>query len=385
MNCGVRLETLHSQEDDENSSIVDIGSKSEGGNGNEKKSSSSKHRRSSHVDKSNGNPFKQCLSPSNDTISINSETNNSILNETSSNNYKPKQLDPTSLKKLQRNKDILRQLGIIHLDGKVTRVKCEEEETEEGIMREAGLSYFNVNDLATVKTVSSNKEKCKYQAVSMKEARILKEAGVTWMDSTIPSCETNTTATNSYTAEECATTNSSTLFHNSSSNNNYTYAEKELMRRLEHGWATTGAECDECGMPVIFRKRVGGLEECVICGVLEENEVDDGAEHGVDVKGEEEITGHLDRIQEEVEQMTLQEGGGTNTNMRTITPSWDNHNEQGDINPIDEAMLKEELGRRLFSGWTMLNLSCPSCNLPLIVEKGTKMNGSDGGVCLRCG
>eukprot|EP00804_Cyclotella_cryptica_P003904 CCRYP_016093-RA/>CCRYP_016093-RA protein AED:0.21 eAED:0.21 QI:0/0.5/0.66/1/0/0/3/2537/60 len=50
---------------------------------------------------------------------------------------------------------------------------------------------------------------------------------------------------------------------------------------------------------------------------------------------------------------------------------------KSDLASQDDDALKKELGRRIFSGWTLLSLSCPSCNLPLISE------GKDGPcVCL---
>eukprot|EP00804_Cyclotella_cryptica_P012266 CCRYP_013867-RB/>CCRYP_013867-RB protein AED:0.16 eAED:0.16 QI:0/0.33/0.5/1/0/0/4/2504/242 len=215
----------------------------------------------------------------------------------------------------------------------------------------------------------------------------------------IDPCHTATTvgatATDSYVTAEHSSRDYTRL-HGGVNN---TYAEKELLRRLKNGWVSTGIDCNECGMPIICQKEGGeGLMECIICGVMEFNE--EGAAHstplGENVGVDDEtiscfdttitsgftIASHAGLIQitvDPVKRFYRPTIPPSQLIMRHIVRPTKNMimKCKSDLASQDDDALKKELGRRIFSGWTLLSLSCPSCNLPLISE------GKDGPcVCL---
>mmetsp|Transcript_13092 Transcript_13092/g.31838 ORF Transcript_13092/g.31838 Transcript_13092/m.31838 type:complete len:225 (-) Transcript_13092:112-786(-) len=194
-----------------------------------------------------------------------------------------------------------------------------------------------------------------------------------------------------------------------SSTVNSTYAERELMRRLKHEWAMTGEECMECGMPIICKSGGNDLLECVICGVV--GEEDNYSPPGVE---EDECDTHVGTVDEITENPhgVIHVG----TNMSTI-PSFEPIERFGPEKHVDKvihcekcqaavvevavmgedqclhcdlcakkiqeeadaAAYNEALGRRLFDGWELSSKNCQNCNLPLVSEY-------DGApiICLRC-
>mmetsp|Transcript_3499 Transcript_3499/g.7726 ORF Transcript_3499/g.7726 Transcript_3499/m.7726 type:complete len:347 (+) Transcript_3499:195-1235(+) len=329
--------------------------------------------------------------------------------------------DGIEIKVQSREEEILRELGIVLLDNKVTRSRYNKDETDATILKQAGVSYVNtaeyeesVSKEHTEKKKREMNDKTTMKPLSRTEAEILRAAGVTWLDNMAVindddtychklGCGTSLTATE--------TVGGSTV--------NSTYAERELMRRLKHGWSSTGEDCEECGMPVICKSK-GDLLECVICGVVggEDNynsDVEDGYDTGVGTADE----------------MGMEGPGVLNmgTNMSTISPSlgasemfgkeeeydYQTHHCQGCQASLEEgavmgedqcmycdacaekmfeptcreeetnqdeldAVYNEALGRRLFDGWELSTSNCLGCNLPLISEfEGAPI------ICLRCG
>ncbi|KAL3788072.1 hypothetical protein HJC23_008134, partial [Cyclotella cryptica] len=263
-------------------------------------------------------------------------------------------------KDAKHSAQILQQLGIRHLDDKLTRPRLSQE-TDEHILREAGVALYHFNRQDDDEDDDNNNftqderesaEKTNLRTLTARKAQILREAGVKWMDHmNIDPCHTATTvgatATDSYVTAEHSSRDHTGL----QGGLNNTYAEKELLRRLKNGWVSTGIDCHECGMPIICQKEGGeGLMECIILwggGVLSSNDPTI-------------IIGHDAYCPSCEENMIMKC--------------------KSDLASQDDDALKKELGRRIFSGWTLLSLSCPSCNLPLISE------GKNGpSICLRCG
>ncbi|KAL3787135.1 hypothetical protein ACHAWO_005119 [Cyclotella atomus] len=203
---------------------------------------------------------------------------------------------------LERKQEILKQLGILHLEDKLTRPR-QSQETDEHILREAGAALHLENDEGSIseqseeeggaKATARHIEQRKLKSMSRREIQILKEAGVTSLpidshvvDSTttapaLRECFTETTiglttiggVTTVQPSESFLT--SPTTLGLESQGPNHTYAEKELIRRLKNGWVSSGSDCIECGMPIIYKMDKGGekgLLECVICGILDNNE-----------------------------------------------------------------------------------------------------------------
>jgi len=352
-------------------------------------------------------PFRHCLSDTFDPCRPPSITDNKstpsyhfIAND-DQNHFE------NTNKDAERSTQILQQLGILHLDEKLTRPR-RSRETDELILREAGAARYHFNrqdddDDDDDKEVAEN---IKLKSLTAREAHILREAGVMWMDHMhIDPCYTETTigatATDSFLTAEYSST------HHKSSHGgvNNTYAEKELLRRLKNGWISTGMDCQECGMPIICQKVGGeGLMECIICGVVEFDE--EGEAHNTplskDFQVDDEtlscfdttitsgfiIANHGQTIANPSYCQSFQKVSSSDN--PTITLDHETYSLSCEKSMIqkcksylasqDDDALKKELGRRIFSGWTLLSLSCPSCNLPLISD------GKDGpSVCLRCG
>lgn len=356
-------------------------------------------------------PFKQCLSDAFDpcrppAITDNKATpkHSSVANNDDQSHHEKPDRDA------ERSTQILQKLGILHLDDKLTRPRLSQE-TDEHILREAGAARYHFDrkddeddddDKASAKEERELAEKIKLKSLTAREAQILREAGVMWMDHMhIETCYTETTigatATDSFVTAEYSST------HHKSSHGgvNNTYAEKELLRRLKNGWISTGMDCQECGMPIISQKEGGeGLMECIICGMVELNEEGEAPNTplGKDVQVDDESLSCFDTTI--TSGFTIANHGQTMTNpsycqsCQKVSSSNDpttplDHQTcdrtmiqkcSSDLNSQDDDAIKKELGRRIFSGWTLLSLSCPSCNLPLISD------GKDGpSVCLRCG
>jgi uncharacterized Zn finger protein (UPF0148 family) len=282
-----------------------------------------------------------------------------------------------------REEEILRQLGVIHLENKFTRPRYHNDETDAMILQQAGVKLLCTDDWLTIsksKNQVENEEKWSNKSLSEKEAEILRSAGVTLLDDIPISYDDDsfchkldcaTSATVSVTVGE-STVNSS-------------YAEKELLRRLKKGWSSTGEKCLDCGLPIIRKSKGNNLLECVICGVVggEDNFNPDTAA-SLDVP----TVGTVDEM--EIPGI-LQVG----TFMSTITPGTDGNGCESHYHeqPLDriskeketnedemDSKYNEELGRRLFDGWKLSTSKCTQCNKPLVSE-------FDGApcVCLICG
>lgn len=321
--------------------------------------------------------------------------------------------DGIEIKVQSREEGILRELGIVHLGNKVTRSRTKDE-TDATILKQAGISYINTTE--DEKKASKDhkekkremKDKLNMKPLSRTEVEILRKAGVTWLDNMAVINGDDDTYCHKLA---CGTSMTATDTFGDGSTVNSTYAERELMRRLKHGWSSTGEDCGECGMPVICKSKKGSLLECVICGVI-------GGEDNYDCHEEE----------------AMMDGGqgviNLGTNMSNMSPNAEANERfskekydyqthhchecqtallEGDtIMGYDECMYcgdcaekifepacskKEEanqdeldvsyneaLGRRLFEGWELTTSNCPSCNGPLISEfQGAPI------ICLRCG
>ncbi|KAL9186168.1 hypothetical protein ACHAXT_005406 [Thalassiosira profunda] len=297
------------------------------------------------------------------------------------------------LKVRSREEEILRELGIRHLEDKISRPRYTSDETDADILKQAGVRFLSARVEKTLNADPCLNERI-LRPLGRKEAKILQAAGVTGLagaptDEEALGCDTETTAP---AGESHSTVNSA-------------YAERELQRRWTHGWASTGEECG-CGMPII-QKSKGDFAECVVCGVVGGDDDDENCNPNADIFNPE----LLDRLAD-LERGVIDVASG----LSTITPSLAPH-ERLDMEetiyetaycreceaPIesgkeeetycsacaaqkeekqheDEEAYKEELGQKLFEGWELTTHNCPSCNLPLICEG----EGSPS-VCLRCG
>mmetsp|Transcript_21989 Transcript_21989/g.33586 ORF Transcript_21989/g.33586 Transcript_21989/m.33586 type:complete len:338 (-) Transcript_21989:15-1028(-) len=286
-------------------------------------------------------------------------------NDTRDFEFRETPLEQTESKTISKQEEILRKLGILYLDDKVTRARIHETETDEVILREAGVSLVDTPEYKQEeekKTMIDKKEefikKISNKTINEREAKILKESGVLSLSGFSITKDENPTTDDTHleTIENkplsVTTTSDSTTLASGSINSSY--ADRKLRRRLRKGWTTTGREC-MCGMPVIFLK---GTYECVICGVVEEETYCDEVEH--------------------IQQVESHMVGGSPgvfllSSDDTTLPSVD-HTDQA------EEALRAELGHRLFSGWVLVGTRCPACSLPLIGN-----NSDTPAACVRCG
>lgn len=273
------------------------------------------------------------------------------------------ELEQTEPKPTSKQDEILRKLGILYLDEKVTRARAHDSETDNVILREAGVYFVDEpkkqNEEEKSKKMEEFKQKISNNTISERDAKILKESGVLSFDGfsitkdePITQEETHL-ETIEYKSPSVTTSDSTTL---ASGSVNSSYADRKLRRRLRKGWTLTGREC-MCGMPVIFLK---GSYECVICGVVGDDTFCDEEQGTV-----QEVESHMVGGSPGVFLLS------SDTNMSTL-PSVDQTDQ------TEEAM-RAELGQRLFSGWVMLGTSCPNCSLPLIGN-----NGDTPAACVRC-
>eukprot|EP00984_Skeletonema_dohrnii_P032382 scaffold26473_cov138-Skeletonema_dohrnii-CCMP3373.AAC.3 len=281
-------------------------------------------------------------SPSNDTRDFEFSSTENLDGETT--------LVQTESKTISNQEEILRKLGILYLDDKVTRARIHETETDEAILRKAGVSLVDTPEYKQEEEKKKFIEKISNKTINEREAKILKESGVLSLAGFSITKDENPTKDDTHleTIENkplsvtTSDSNSATLALGSI---NSSYADRKLRRRLRKGWTTTGREC-MCGMPVIFLK---GTYECVICGVVEEETYCDEVKH--------------------IKQVESHMVGGS----PGALPSVD-HTVQA------EKALQAELGHRLFSGWVLVGTRCPACSLPLIGN-----NSDTPAACVRCG
>ena len=278
------------------------------------------------------------------------------------------------IKVQSKEEEILRKLGVLHLENKVTRPKYNTDESDETILKQAGIYYVNTEEYKenTKRESSNNVEKKKIaskllgekKVLSSNEAQILRSAGVAMDNMTVVK---DTNDIGSTIGGETSTINSA-------------YAERELLRRLKSGWVSSGGECKECNMPLI-RKNKGDMMECVICGVRDVVDEENYYPEGRDDVEDYESPATEDFIREQLRMLNA------DANMSILTSSLssreqiieeeDNEREQYHEDANDDRY-KEELGLRLFEGWELTQESC-ECNFPLISEyKGAQ------GICLRC-
>ena len=281
---------------------------------------------------------------------------------------KEEEEEAIEIKVQSKEEEILRNLGVLHLENKVTRPKYNKDETDETILKQAGIYYVNTEEYKenVKREGSSNVEKKKIatklmgekKVLSSNEAQILRSAGIMMDNMTIVE---DTTEEGSTIGGETSTINSA-------------YAERELLRRLKSGWLSSGEECKECNMPLI-RKNKGDIMECVIHGVVGEEVVDEYHPEGRDDV-------------EDYESPATEDYDLADANMSALTSSLtsrekliveeDTEREQYNEGDNDDRY-KEELGLRLFEGWELTQESCNQCNFPLIAE----FKGSQS-ICLRC-
>ncbi len=78
-----------------------------------------------------------------------------------------------------RQEEILRQLGIVHLDSKFARPRYSDDETDAMILKQAGVRLFNMDEreiresgahFLDQKRENASEEKCPIKPLSVKEA-----------------------------------------------------------------------------------------------------------------------------------------------------------------------------------------------------------------------
>lgn len=345
------------------------------------------------------------------------------------------------LRRLHREEQILRRLGVLYLEDKVTRPRQAEDESDAAILKEAGVYYFNTKEFeaVTLEEEQRNIERQVYEKLMPKPlepgvAEILRSAGVNLPDGEAVSSQRDAADANGsearsrkllkYDSLPPCTTASTAAGTAGESTVASTYAERELLRRLKHGWSSVGEECEECGMPVI-RKSKGDLLECVICGVIGDGERYDVAEE--DVRDDPDA-GRFGAYEEVREGPGVFSVGGCSISALTHAHSLE-PNERFDMDPIhetghrresesdleeeaplggdqaiysnarldifhdqigdpvgsrraDDETFQEEIGLRLFEGWQLTEVNCPDpdCRLPLMLKDNNATP-----VCLRCG
>jgi len=295
---------------------------------------------------------------------------------------KKEEEEAIEIKVQSKEEEILRKLGVLHLENKVTRPKYNTDETDETILKQAGIYYVNTEEYTenAKREGSSNVEKKKIaskligekKVLSNNEAQILRIAGVKMDNMTVVE-DTN----------DISGGGGSTIGGETSINS--AYAERELLRRLKSGWISPGQECKECNMPLI-RKSKGDMMECVIHGVVGEEEDRDVVD-GYHPEGRDDVEDYVSPATEDFIRDQLR-SLNADANMSALTSSLtsreklieeeDTEREQFNEGDNDDRY-KEELGLRLFEGWELTSESCNQCNFPLIAE----FNGAQS-ICLRC-
>lgn len=280
-----------------------------------------------------------------------------------------------------REEEILRRLGIIHLENKVTRPRYSNDETDAMILKQAGVKLYNVDDCEASGKDQRDEDEVSEEKwskpLSVKEAEILRSAGVTLLENTPIRYDEDSFCHKL----DCATIATAAITIGESTVNS-TYAEKELLRRLKKGWSTTGEKCLDCGLPIICKSKGNKLLECVICGVVggEDNFNPDMEATSLDVD---------DPTIGTVEEMEIPGILHVGTFVSTIGHDYESHySEQPLVGTISteketnemDSMYTEELGRRLFDGWVISTSKCTQCNKRLVSE-------FDGApcICLICG
>ena len=289
---------------------------------------------------------------------------------------KKEEEEAIEIKVQSKEEEILRKLGVLHLENKVTRPKYNTDETDETILKQAGIYYVNTEEYKenAKREGNSNVEKKKIaskllgekKVLSNNEAQILRIAGVKMDNMTVVE------DTNDISIGGSSTIGGETPTINSA------YAERELLRRLKSGWASSGQECKECNMPLI-RKSKGDMMECVICGVRDV--VDGYHPEGRDDVEDYESPATEDFIRDQLRSLNADANMSVLTSSLTpreqvVIEEEDSEREQYHEGDDD---YKEELGLRLFEGWELTQESCNQCNFPLIAE----FEGSQS-ICLRC-
>lgn len=186
-------------------------------------------------------------------------------------------LEQNKPKAISKQEEILRKCGILYLDEKVTRARVHESESEEAILREAGISIVDASEHKQevekkLKNINVRKlnENVSSNSISHRDANILKKLGVLSLAhrEIQEEIQENKAAPIVVSLESCPCSESTV----STGSVNSSYAESKLRRRLRKGWTNTGREC-VCGMPVICNK-AKGIYECVICGVVGDEKFD---------------------------------------------------------------------------------------------------------------
>ena len=286
-----------------------------------------------------------------------------------------KEEEAIEIKVQSKEEEILRKLGVLHLENKVTRPKYNTDESDETILKQAGIYYVNTEEYKenAKRERNNNVEKKKIaskligekKVLSSNEAQILRSAGVMMDNMTVVKDTNNMSGGGGSTiGGESSTINSA-------------YAERELLRRLKSGWLSSGEECKECNMPLI-RKHKGDMMECVICGVVDRDVVDEYLPEGRDDVEDYVSPATEDFIRDQLRALNA------DANMSILTSSLTSREqavvEEDEYNEgANDDYYKEELGLRLFEGWELTQESCNQCSFPLIAE----FKGSQS-ICLRC-
>lgn len=235
---------------------------------------------------------------------------------------------------LSNREIILRDLGVLHLDVKVTRPRRSDDETEAMILKEAGISYVDLDDSeANVSKVYTGKKKGRVskamiRTLSSKDAEVLRSAGVTWDDKTCVE----------FSGERGEST----------------------VALLKKGWSLTGDGCRECGNPIICQSN-GGLFECVKCGV------EGGDVINVDITVASTTT-------------NLQRNNVPGMEERHYESYQANKENDTHSTAVNSTYAERELTRLLKKGWSSTGKECNACGMPIIMK-------AKGGLleCVICG
>lgn len=303
-----------------------------------------------------------------------------------------------------KEEEILRALGIRHLDDKATRCRRHKDETAESILEKAGVSYIKSKEYKESK-LRHDKEQRKQEldqkltmaTLTRKQVEILRDSGVEWLDQEdMTYCLSDSTSVHKLAVDTC-TTASASLAESTVSTE---YAEKELLRRLKRGWTNLpGGKVCGCGMPLIQKK---ALIECVICGVVGD---DNYKEYASVNKLRDDATATPGVIDIATAVSSLTPHPSLSFDRLTIDTNVNEPAEKtivhanaemihhlspvAEKSPVDDGNMfsgqqqlegedvMEALGRMLFEGWSLSGDVCPRCQFGLIV------NGEDT-TCLKC-
>lgn len=145
-----------------------------------------------------------------------------------------------------------------------------------------------------------------------------------------------------------------------------------MTRRVLQGWALLPEACQgaECEMSPLITKH--GRRECVVCGGTGTGE--DGVYVIDEMEEDEDKPIDIDTIDPELlpENISMNLSKSAEEGALTYAPH-DDFEQKRDI-------VSKEIGKRMLMGWTLLDASCPTCVMPLMMDD----NGHKD-ICVLCG